>query len=306
MEYFDKTSFSKITLGTVQLSMKYGISSKIKPSIQTTNEVLVAANQLGINSFDTSPQYGDIERVLGDFFKKKSILKPTIISKIPSIQFNERPNFDDVYKEVKKHIEKSLKNLKLEKMPVCLIHDPQNMINYDGMVVKALEQLRVEGHIEKIGCSVYTVNDVQKFLDLKKFQVIEIPVNLFNTKIITDKMFDQLNKNKIIILARSVFLQGLFFLDPHNLPPKVEKAKKYLLELNKISSNFSIPIPQLALSFVNNQKHISSIIIGVENQMQLQQNMECFNFILPKKVENLIIEKFANVPESINNPLNWI
>ncbi len=306
MEYFDKTSFSKITLGTVQLSMKYGISSKIKPSIQTTNEVLVAANQLGINSFDTSPQYGDIERVLGDFFKKKSILKPTIISKIPSIQFNERPNFDDVYKEVKRHVEKSLKNLKLEKMPVCLIHDPQNMINYDGMVVKALEQLRVEGHIEKIGCSVYTINDVQKFLDLKKFQVIEIPVNLFNTKIIADKMFDQLNKNKIIILARSVFLQGLFFLDPHNLPPKVEKAKKYLLELNKISSNFSIPIPQLALSFVNNQKHISSIIIGVENQMQLQQNMECFNFILPKKVENLIIEKFANVPESINNPLNWI
>ncbi len=306
MEYFDKTSFSKITLGTVQLSMKYGISSKIKPSIQTTNEVLVAANQLGINSFDTSPQYGDIERVLGDFFKKKSILKPTIISKIPSIQFNERPNFDDVYKEVKRHVEKSLKNLKLEKMPVCLIHDPQNMINYDGMVVKALEQLRVEGHIEKIGCSVYTVNDVQKFLDLKKFQVIEIRVNLFNTKIIADKMFDQLNKNKIIILARSVFLQGLFFLDPHNLPPKVEKAKKYLLELNKISSNFSIPIPQLALSFVNNQKHISSIIIGVENQMQLQQNMECFNFILPKKVENLIIEKFANVPESINNPLNWI
>lgn len=306
MECNDETYFSKITLGTVQLSMKYGISNKTKPSIQTTNEVLDAANQLGIKSFDTSPQYGDIEKVLGDFFQKKTILKPTIISKIPSIQFNQKPNFDDVYKEVKKHIKKSLKNLKLEKIPVCLIHNPKNMTDYDGMIVKSLEQLRLEGRIEKIGCSIYTKKDVQEFLKLNKFQVIEIPVNLFNTGIINDEMFRQLNKNKIVVLARSVFLQGLFFLDPYNLPPKVKKAKKYLLELHEISNNFSIPIPQLALAFVNNQKYISSVIIGVENQTQLHQNIEWFNYTLPKKVEKLIIEKFSNVPESVNNPLNWI
>ena len=107
-------------------------------------------------------------------------------------------------------------------------------------------------------------------------------------------------------MGRSVFLQGLFFLDPYNLPTKVEKAKKYLIELNKISNDYSIPIPNLALSFVNRQKYISSIIIGVENSEQLSQNIEWSNSILSEKIEKIILEKFSNVPESINNPLEWI
>jgi hypothetical protein len=44
----------------------------------------------------------------------------------------------------------------------------------------------------------------------------------------------------------------------------------------------------------------------VENSQQLSQNIELANTILPEKVEKVILEKFANVPESVNNPLEWI
>ncbi|MGI0056053.1 MAG: aldo/keto reductase [Nitrosarchaeum sp.] len=304
--YFDGLAISRITLGTVQLSMEYGISNKTKSTFHTTHEVLMAAKELGITSFDTSSQYGDIERVLGNFFKDKSITNPTLISKIPLIQLTKKPNFDEVHQRVKKYIEKSMRDLNLKKIPICLIHNPQDMDSYDGMIVRSLEILKQGGHIGQIGCSVYTIDDVRKFLSIDKFQAIEIPVNLFNTKIITEKMLSQLGQKNIIVLARSIFLQGLFFLDPDNLPPKVEKAKKYLIELNKISNDYSISIPQLALSFVNNQKHISSIVIGVENRQQLYENMKWFNSKLPEKLERLILEKFSNVPESVNNPLNWI
>ncbi len=308
MKYLDYNglSLSRITLGTVQLSMKYGISNKTKSSSKITNEVLMTAKELGISSFDTSPQYGNIEIILGNFFKEKSIKNPNVISKIPAIQFLKKPDFNDVHNVVKKHVMKSLKDLNLKKIPTCLIHNPKDMDSYDGMIVKALEKIKNDGHIEKIGCSVYTVDDVKNFLNIDKFQAIEIPINLFNTRIITEKMLSKLNQKNIIVLARSVFLQGLFFLDPYNLPPNVEKAGKYLIELNKISKDYSISIPELAFSFVNNQKHISSIIIGVENSQQLYQNSKLFNSKLTKKIENLIFEKFSNVPESINNPLNWL
>lgn len=308
MKYLDYNglSLSRITLGTVQLSMKYGISNKTKSSSKITNEVLMTAKELGISSFDTSPQYGNIEMILGKFFKEKSITDPNVISKIPPIEFLEKPNFDNVYNEVKKHVMKSLKDLNLKKIPIYLIHNPKDMDSYDGMIVKALEKIKNNGLVEKIGCSVYTMKDVEKFLSIDKFQVIEIPINLFNTKIITEKMLSKLNQKNIIILARSVFLQGLFFLDPYNLPPNVKKAKKYLIELNEISKDYSISIPKLAFSFVNNQKYISSMIIGVENSQQLYENSELYNFKLPKKLDRLIIEKFSNVPDSINNPLNWL
>ena len=308
MEYtnLDELNFSKITLGTVQLSMKYGISNLTESTVKTTHEVLMTAKKKGIISFDTSPQYGKIEKTLGNFFKKQKIKNPTVISKIPPIEFLEKPTFDDVYTKVKKHITQSLNDLNLEEIPVCLIHNPQNMSNYDGMVVKALELLKQYGHIKKIGCSVYTKKDVEKFLEINKFDVIEIPINLFNTKIVDEKRLNRLKEKDTSVLGRSVFLQGLFFLDPYNLPAKVEKAKKYLIELNKIANDYSIPIPNLALSFVNKQKYISSIIIGVENSQQLSQNIELANTILPEKVEKVILEKFANVPESVNNPLEWI
>jgi len=302
----NELNFSRITLGTVQLSMKYGISNLTESSVKTTHEVLMTAKKKGIISFDTSPQYGKIEKTLGNFFKKQKIKNPTVISKIPPIEFLEKPTFDDVYTKVKKHITQSLNDLNLEQIPVCLIHNPQNMSNYDGMIVKALELLKEYGHIKKIGCSVYTKKDVEKFLEINKFDVIEIPINLFNTKIVDEKRLNQLKEKNTIILGRSVFLQGLFFLDPYNLPTKVEKAKKYLIELNKISNDYSIPIPNLALSFVNRQKYISSIIIGVENSEQLSQNIEWSNSILSEKIEKIILEKFSNVPESINNPLEWI
>ena len=308
MEYtnLDELNFSKITLGTVQLSMKYGISNLTESTVKTTHEVLMTAKKIGISSFDTSPQYGNIEKTLGNFFKKEKIENPTVISKIPPIEFLEKPTFDDVYTKVKKHITQSLNDLNLEQIPVCLIHNPQNMSNYDGMIVKALELLKEYGHIKKIGCSVYTKKDVEKFLEINKFDVIEIPINLFNTKIVDEKRLNRLKEKDTSVLGRSVFLQGLFFLDPYNLPAKVEKAKKYLIELNKIANDYSIPIPNLALSFVNKQKYISSIIIGVENSQQLSQNIELANTILPEKVEKVILEKFANVPESVNNPLEWI
>ena len=308
MEYtnLDELNFSKITLGTVQLSMKYGISNLTESTVKTTHEVLMTAKKKGIISFDTSPQYGKIEKTLGNFFKKQKIKNPTVISKIPPIEFLEKPTFDDVYTKVKKHITQSLNDLNLEQIPVCLIHNPQNMSNYDGMIVKALELLKEYGHIKKIGCSVYTKKDVEKFLEINKFDVIEIPINLFNTKIVDEKRLNRLKEKDTSVLGRSVFLQGLFFLDPYNLPAKVEKAKKYLIELNKIANDYSIPIPNLALSFVNKQRYISSIIIGVENSQQLSQNIELANTILPEKVEKVILEKFANVPESVNNPLEWI
>ncbi len=70
MKYLDYNGLplSRITLGTVQLSMKYGISNKTKSSSKITNEVLMTAKELGILSFDTSPQYGNIEMILGKFF----------------------------------------------------------------------------------------------------------------------------------------------------------------------------------------------------------------------------------------------
>ena len=62
---FDKNKISKITLGTVQLGMNYGINNADgKPSEELASQVLGTAIAGGITSFDTSSDYGTREKKL--------------------------------------------------------------------------------------------------------------------------------------------------------------------------------------------------------------------------------------------------
>ena len=55
--------FSKLTLGTVQLGMNYGIANKIgKPNSDESYDILVAALNGGINTVDTSIDYGKVKK----------------------------------------------------------------------------------------------------------------------------------------------------------------------------------------------------------------------------------------------------
>ena len=102
-----KIETSKITLGTAQLGLKYGISNKIgKPNLNLIDKILKTATQNNIFSFDTAPDYGNSEEILGNYFNEnKNNFEPTIVTKIPSIRHtNNQPTFDEVWDIVYKKI----------------------------------------------------------------------------------------------------------------------------------------------------------------------------------------------------------
>jgi aryl-alcohol dehydrogenase-like predicted oxidoreductase len=113
---------SKITLGTVQLGLKYGIANKVgKPDLKSAYEILQIASQNGINSFDTAPNYGDSEKILGQYFQQSgSTIKPVITTKIPKITLGKEQTSEHVYNNVKMSISKSSRLLGVEKIPICL------------------------------------------------------------------------------------------------------------------------------------------------------------------------------------------
>ena len=72
---FGEYDLSKITLGTVQLGMNYGINNTDgKPSEETANQVLSTAIQGGITTFDTSSDYGTSESLVGNYFKQNKTI----------------------------------------------------------------------------------------------------------------------------------------------------------------------------------------------------------------------------------------
>ena len=76
--------FSKITLGTVQFGLDYGIANTDgKPSYEKARDIVATACENGITSFDTAAAYGDSEKVLGQIFKELQIKdKVQVVSKV--------------------------------------------------------------------------------------------------------------------------------------------------------------------------------------------------------------------------------
>ena len=301
-------NISKITLGTTQLGLDYGISNtKGKPTDEQSYRILQTASDNGITSFDTAPVYGNSEELIGKFLKNNPSLNFTILTKISKIKSkNNHPSFDEIKEIVKKSLIASKDRLNIKKISMCLLHDPLDMHSYDRFVVKSLKQLKNEGIIEAIGASVYTPNQVNEFLENNELDVIQIPLNLFDTRLIKDCTLTKLKNSGKIIFARSIFLQGLFFMDIDSLPKNMHFLRKPLEKLKKISLNYDMEIKELAFSFVKDIPEVDSMIIGVDTEEQLKNHIKLLDVSpLSEEIKQEINNSFFNMSEEVINPTLW-
>tara|TARA_B100000029_G_scaffold424873_1_gene432959 strand:- start:33 stop:947 length:915 start_codon:yes stop_codon:yes gene_type:complete len=300
-----KTNVSKITLGTVQFGKNYGISNKLgKPNSKTINEILNYSIKNGINTFDTAAGYGESEHILGEFLKfKEKNFSPNIITKISRISPNDE-NEEGTFRRMKQSVIDSKKKLNNEKITSYLLHNPEDM--NDKKIIKSMIRLKEENMVENIGVSTYDENDVKKFLEIPEFDIIELPINLFDLRLVNSKLIEEIDHERKIIFARSIFLQGLFFLKPNELPLELKFAKKYLNELYEISNEYRISIAELAITFVRDIEEITSLIVGVNNVEQIKMNLELINSKkMNENIKEIILKKFSNVPDEIINPRKW-
>jgi len=299
---------SKITLGTAQLGFEYGIANtKGKPTENQSFKILQTAINNGITTFDTAPVYGNSEEIIGNFLKNNMFLNLTIITKIPKIQSkNKHPSFDEIKNSVKKSLIASKDRLNVNKISICLLHDPSDMHSFDGLVVKSLKQLKNKGIIEEIGVSINTPNQAKEFLENNELDVIQVPINLFDTRLIKDGILTKLKNSGKTVFARSIFLQGLFLLDINNMPTNMHFAKKPLEKLKQISSNYDIDVKKLAFSFVKDIPEVDSMIIGVDTEEQLKNNIKQFNASpLSEEIKRELSNSFYNMSEELINPILW-
>ena len=114
----------KFVLGTAQLTQNYGINNKSKNFSQRNSfNILEASLQEGICKWDTSPQYGESEKIIGKFLKKEMRSKIKISTKLPSINkhIGVKASSDDLEAFIDKFINQSLKNLNIDKIDVYYI-----------------------------------------------------------------------------------------------------------------------------------------------------------------------------------------
>ena len=138
-----------------------------------------------------------------------------------------------------------------------------------------LKYLKKRKLTKKIGVSGYNPNEIKKILEIWKPDVIQLPFNIFDQRLISSKIIDHLHRKKIEIHVRSIFLQGMLVRE--KIPKKLKKFKRYFINWNKWCSHNKINKIKACIQYVKRFKQISAIIIGTNNLSQIKQINRFFN-----------------------------
>ncbi|MBU3142324.1 aldo/keto reductase [Clostridium sp. CF012] len=296
-------SISKLTLGTVQMGLDYGINNKLgKIQMEECHKILDFAYENGILSFDTAKAYGNSETIIGDWIKSRNPKGIFVSTKISSINKNN-VHADKLEQFIKREIEDSLKKLNITSIDNIYLHDCADIQLYNVKLMYILRELKEKKVIKNIGISVYEPKEVIEVLDYG-FDIIQIPTNVFDLRFITSDLLKKMKSYDIQIFSRSAFLQGLFFMNEDDVPNSIAECKKYLKLLKNLCKRQNITAETLALGFLKNIKEIDSILIGVNSLEQLESNLNSYRS--PTEIVNEdIIKCFNNVSDKIIDPRKW-
>ena len=294
---YNNDKLSKLSLGTVQFGLDYGIANNNgQPKQKSVNEIIEYVYQHNINCFDTAQAYGNAEEVIGKSIEDKQDI--FIISKLKS-EFFKKDLMNNVYK--------SLKNLKIDLLYGLLLHDSELLYNWKEEYSNLINSLIAENNIKYFGVSIYTNEDFDLAIKNPSIKFIQIPFNIFDQRAVSKNWFKKAKDNNKLIFIRSVFLQGLLLMDINKLPSNLQIAKKYLIIFESYCKKLNITKSELALSFVDTVATDSLLLFGCDNIQQAKENIENYNSLkeLDRSIVQSIINDFKDINENIYNPTRW-
>jgi aryl-alcohol dehydrogenase-like predicted oxidoreductase len=284
----------KLALGTAQFGLPYGISNKngiVKR--EAVKKIIYQSNRLGIDTIDTAKNYGDCEELLGNI----GVGKFKVVTKIP-IASDKNINIDTF---VKQNVNDSLSKLKLENLDTVLLHDTSfnnNIKKYETFY--ALERLKCDGKISKIGVSVYDPLELKDIIDNFNIDIVQIPLNLIDRRFEKKSLLKELHTRKIEIHSRSTFLQGLLLMGSLDLPEFFKKWSNLFKDFQDWTEKNNISKIRACLNYPISLSSISRIVIAVNNINQFNEIINIYN-----KNEILEFPDLSINDVDLIDPRNW-
>lgn len=254
---------NKIILGTAQFGSKYGLNSKKTVKLIDCKKIINFALKNNINYIDTAMNYNESYKILSKIGCKKF----KVITKIGNFDSSSSLNILKLNKKIKKN----LQDFKIKNFEAVLFHQENFLLSKTGeKVFKFLLELKKNKIINKIGVSIYNFPILKKIINYYDIDVVQCPVNVFDNDFISHEAINLFKKNnKIEVHARSIFLQGLLLLKTVDIPDKFYRYRRYFNLWNSFLFKNNISNLKYCLNFVKKNKFINRIIVGVQDEAQL-------------------------------------
>ncbi len=288
----------KIVIGTAQFGLDYGLPLSNKEISSTRiNKILDYFLSEGGSFIDTAFAYGSAQKKIGLYKYKQKLNIVTKLSCPKSDYINNQ-----TISKMQLHFENSLKSLKKENVYGILLHDCDDLLKKNGqMLFDYLLNLKKKGFTQKIGVSVYTKDQIDHVLKLYDFDIIQIPINIYDQRLVKGRFLEYMKSKNIEIHARSIFLQGLLLIPIEEWPPYFKGLVKHHTKISNYLMNKNISILQACINFVFSIKEIDKIIVGINSLSQLREILA----VLKQEPCKINFNQFSINQEKFTNPNLW-
>ncbi len=289
----------KLGLGTAQFGLDYGVSNRSgKTPASEVAAILREAAAHGIEVLDTAPLYGDSEAAIGLALAGSDRFR--IVTKTPA--FGRRAIDANDIKHLRDTFLQSLQKLRLRSVYGLLVHHGEDLLAVNGeRLFEAAHALKREGFVQKMGASVYDVQHIDALLAHFPIDLIQLPVSVFDQRLVASGHLHELKARGIEIHARSVFLQGLLLMPPEALPERFQPVRGHIAAYREFLRGQGVSPVEAALGFALALPEIDVMICGVNDLRQFQELIAASG----TRLELREYRRFGLTDPDILDPSRW-
>lgn len=307
---------------------KLGLGTAAMPGLYTAVDsadavaAIRSTFELGLNFIDTAPMYGHgrSEELLGEGLagiprdsyvlstKVGRLLKPEEPAKMADSQWkNVGPYqwyFDFSYDAVMRSVEESLKRIKVDRIDVLLIHDPDN---YWEAAIRgaypAVHKLREQGVVKAIGAGMNQWQMLKRFAEEGDFDCFLLAgrYTLIDHTALAEFLPMCERKGISIIIGgpyNSGILAGGTTFDYVPAPPELLENVR---QITAVCQSYDVDLKAAALQFPFAHPTVASVIPGARIPGELKENFRLLSAPIPTALWAELQEKKL-IPEGIPVP----
>ena len=290
--------------------------------------VVHKALDLGLNLIDTAPLYGSgkseirVGQALKDVPRDSYVLASKVGRVLEPAEGTDRgmgifgnpppfrPVFDFSHDGVMRSVEESLERLKLDRIDILHIHDPDN--HYEeaiGSAYPALDQLRSDGTIKAVSAGMNQWEMLARFAREGEFDCFLLAgrYSLLEQESLDELMPLCLEKN-IGIMAGGTYNSGILAktsggegaMYNYSEPPAdmVEKARR----IEAVTTRHGVDIKAAASQFALAHPAVTCIIPGTRRPERVQENYDLLEVDIPAQLwaelrDERLVREDAPVPQ---------
>lgn len=246
-----------------------------------------------INFLDTAASYGDgeSERRIGIVLRELGGVPNGHVLETKADRDPRTGDFSG--DQMRRSVERSLRLLGLDSLPVCYLHDPENAsfaeITRSGGALDALRRLTEEGVIQHLGVAGGPIDLMIRYVELGCFEAVitHNRYTLLNQE--ASPLFDVAAARGLATLNAAPYGSGILAKGPsayprymyHDAPPGlVERARR----MEAACARHGVPLAAAALQFSLRDPRITSTIVGMTHPERVKETIDLARVPIPESL----------------------